>query len=108
MESGFKKCVGIVIYHTDVKKGKFYQLYQVAVHTKNGDVIPLLTYEGCEELAYKYATFDGMYSVVLSILRENKFYTGFYDDFGVRWYDIMWINKYDCVIERYGKYMGSE
>lgn len=40
-----------------------------------------------------YASISDAYSAVLKTAKNNGFNVAYYDDFGSRWYDILWI---DC------------
>ena len=78
-------------------------IYNLTVNNK-GDLIPLIRYnEGsAKDTCYK-RTFPEMYKLVLTILKNNNFYCGYYEQFGRRWYDIQFINLDNPVnIEKFG------
>ena len=48
-------------------------------------------------------TFQSLYKTVLKILKNNNYYCSYYEEFGVRWYDIQFINLENPVeIEKFG------
>jgi len=83
-----KKVTAIAIYK---REGKFYNLCVLTVNYK-GDITTLDQYprEGIQ--SHNYNDFSSMYKSVLKIMKNNNFYCGMYEDFGVKWYDIQWID----------------
>ena len=91
-----KKASATVIYKDNM-------IYNLTVNHKNS-IIPLVRYNLKDSpKPYKYTCFNDLYKAVLSILKNNGFYTGFYTQFGQRWYDIQFINLDNPVeIEKFG------
>ena len=91
-----KKVTATVIYKDNM-------LYNLTVVHKNA-IIPLVRYSLEKDTKpYKYTCFNDLYKSVLNILKNNGFYTGFYTQFGRKWYDIQFINLNNPVnIEKFG------
>jgi hypothetical protein len=80
-----KKVTAICIY----RDNKIYNL--TACH--NGNHIVLVDYKLFDKYQpYKHIDFNFLYADVLTILKTNGFYCGKVHDFGVDWYDIVFIN----------------
>ena len=48
-------------------------------------------------------TFQSLYKTVLKILKNNNYYCSYYEELGLRWYDIQFINLEKPVeIEKFG------
>lgn len=48
-----------------------------------------------------YASISQAYRAVLSVAKNNGFRIPFYDAFGSRWYDVLWIDCNTGVAEKY-------
>lgn len=91
-----KKAIATVIYKNNM-------IYNLTVNHKNA-IIPLVRYDFNDSAKpYKYICFNDLYKSVLNILKNNNFYCGYYDQFGRRWYNILFINlENPNVIEKFG------
>lgn len=91
-----RKATATVIYKDNM-------LYNLTVNHKS-NITPLVRYDlNDSPKPYKYTCFNDLYKAVLNILKNNEFYTGFYTQFGRKWYDIQFINLNNPVnIEKFG------
>lgn len=48
-----------------------------------------------------YEGLSGAYSDVLALAKNNDFRVSYYEEFGVRWYDILWIDCSTGVAAKY-------
>lgn len=93
-----RKATAKVIYKDNM-------LYNLTVNHKS-IITPLVRYDlNDSPKPYKYTCFNDLYKAVLNILKNNGFYTGFYTQFGRKWYDIQFINLNNpVIIEKFGLY----
>lgn len=91
-----RKVTATVIYKDNI-------IYNLTVNHK-GVLTTLVAYdETSVKHPYEERKFQTMYKSVLNILKNNNFYCGYYEVFGIRWYDIQFINLENPVkIEQFG------
>ena len=90
------KRVSVIVIHENYKTIKT----MVARYNQSGELITLIR---DNEKPYKYDCVNDMYKSVLTILKNNNMYAKWYGAFGVKWYDIQWINeKNPLAIESFG------
>ena len=90
------KRVSVIVIHDNYKTIKT----MVARYNQSGELIRLITdtYK-----PYRYDCINDLYKSVLTILKNNNMYAKWYGAFGVKWYDIQWINeKNPLAIESFG------
>lgn len=86
-----KKCIATVIYKDNTLKN-------ITVNYK-GNLISLPVTD------VQYPTFNTMCKAILLILKSNNYYTGYYEAFNVKFYDIQFIDLNNPVeINKYGYY----
>ena len=92
----FGKALATVIYKDNT-------IYNLTVNHK-GVLITLVAYDEINvKHPYEKRTFQTMYKSVLNILKNNNFYCDYYEQLGLRWYDIQFINLDNPVnIEKFG------
>lgn len=70
-----------------------YQIFGLTAIKKNGVTVNLIWYDLYEkDKPYIHADFYDMYNCCLSFAKHNDFRVDYYDAFGVRFYDIEFIN----------------
>ena len=68
-----------------------------------GVLVCLALHETVEKASNEKRTFQSLYKTVLKILKNNNYYCNYQEEFGVRWYDIQFINLENPVeIEKFG------
>ena len=65
-----------------------------AVHRGGNDILACLS-------GKNYASISEAYSAALKIAKTNGFNVSYYDEFGSRWYDILWIDCETGTAEKY-------
>lgn len=83
-----------------------YNIYNLTINYKNNN-ITLIQYNAdtnkTTPAPYDYNNFYGMYETVLNIAKNNGFYFGSYEEFGLDWFDVQWISTEDpWNIRKYG------
>lgn len=93
-----KKASAICIYDPGTN-----QIYNLTIN-HNMNCIPLIQYKASEKInPYKYNNFNEVYETVLTIARNNGYYYSNYNEFGLTWYDIQWIDiNNPTSINKYG------
>lgn len=90
------KRVSVIVIHNDYKTIKT----MTARYNQSGELIPLIR---DNVNPYTYDCFHDLYTSVLTILKNNNMYAKYYNAFGVKWYDVQWINEnYPTSIESFG------
>ena len=90
-----RKVTATVIYKNN-------QIYNLTVNYC-GVLVCLALHETVEKGSNEKRTFQSLYKTVLKILKNNNYYCNYQEEFGVRWYDIQFINLENPVeIEKFG------
>ena len=79
-----RKVTATVIY-------KDNQIYNLTVNYC-GVLVCLALHETVKKGSNEKRTFNSLYKTVLKILKNNNYYCNYQEEFGVRWYDIQFIN----------------
>jgi hypothetical protein len=91
-----KKVTAIVVYHNNEDNGNScgYIIRNLTVITRLGEHITLYS-DDWDDMDKKHphitSTFHSTYKKVLQWLKNNSFYTSYHNSFGLRFYDIIWI-----------------
>lgn len=93
-----KKASAIVVYNPVSN-----QIYNLTINHK-GNLINMIHYELNGRIQpYKYGSFKEVYETVLSFAKNNGFYYGKYEQFGMEWFDIAWIDiSNPAIVNKYG------
>lgn len=98
-----RKCIATVIYNKEWKDNGFvYTIHNFSVYYQNS-LIPLINYAGENVKPYEYKSWNEMYDTLLNFLKNNNFRTDYYDSFGVRFYNIQFIQIGSTVIQKFGR-----
>ena len=90
------KRVSVIVIHDSYKSIKKITIR----YNQSGELVDLIR---DNEKPYIYEHFNDLYKSVLTILKNNSMYAKYYSAFGVKWYDIQWINEnYPTSIESFG------
>lgn len=78
-----RKATGIVAYHGT-------KIYALSVITRNGEMVPLITYGRDDPPPYDYPHWNDLYKAVIDYAKHNGFEFNWYQEFGAKWYNIVW------------------
>ena len=78
-------------------------MYYMAFITSSCEIVPMIDYRWETAKPYKYSTLNDVIDSILMIAKQNNKCIPYYEDFGARWYSILFIDMdHPDHVDKYG------